>query len=306
MRRIEWKGRTGGGSIGQQALFVLFRWVDVRVGYLILRVVVVFYMLFARKRCLAIYRYFRQRQGYCCLKAWRKTYRNHYLFGQTLLDKFAIFGGNGKRYKVTITGQEWFDRAVEEERGYVIASSHVGNFEIAGYLLNQQKKRINGIIFGGEAEVVQRLRSQTLGNHNVNLIPVAPDMSHIYQIHAALTANEMVSMPCDRVFSGNKTVICDFLRTKACFPAGAYYLAERFNAGVLAFFVMKESALHYHIYIRPLSVRDTVTGREERVKALTKCFVGELEQIVKHYPEQWYNFYNFWGEEADQALGTES
>lgn len=294
MHQRAWEGRTGGGNIGQRGLFWFFRYVDVRFGYLGLRFVVIFYMIFARKRCLAIYRYFRLRQGYSFWKAWCKTYRNHYFFGQTVLDKFAVFSGNGRHYHLTISGREYFEKVLEGERGCIVASSHVGNFEIAGYLMEQSKKRMNGIIFGGEAEVVQRLRSQILGSHNVRLIPVSSDMSHIFQIHAALSAGEIVSMPCDRVFSGNKVLEYDFLGSRACFPAGAYYLAERFQVNMLAFFVMKESALHYHLHIRPLQIDVSVTGREARVKALGECFVRELSDIVKKYPEQWYNFYNFW------------
>lgn len=294
VQETAWKGRTGGGNLGQRGLFWFFRYIDVRVGYLILRFVVIFYMLFARERCLAIYRYFRQRRHYSRWKAWRKTYRNHYLFGQTVLDKFAIFSGNGKRYRMTITGNEYFERALEDEKGCVVASSHVGNFEVAGYLLNQSKKRMNGIIFGGEAEVVQRLRTQLLGSNQVRLIPVMADMSHIFSIYAALQEGEIVSMPCDRVFTGNKVEEIEFLGTKAAFPAGAYYLAERFRVGMLAFFVMKERGLHYHLYIRPLKIDPALTRREEKVRALAEAFVRELTDILGMYPEQWYNYYNFW------------
>ncbi len=294
VQQTEWKGRTGGGHIGQRSLFWFFRYVDVRVGYVILRVVVLFYMLFARKRCLAIYHYFRQRRHYTCWKAWRKTYRNHYLFGQTVLDKFAIFSGQGKRYRVTVTGQEYFDRQQSDSRGCIIASSHIGNFEVVGYLMGPALKPMNGIIFGGEAEVVQRLRTQTLGANQIHLIPVAEDMSHIYSIYAALDQGEIVCMPCDRVFSGNKQVVVEFLGAKAAFPSGAYYLAERFQVNVLAFFVMKESGLHYHVYIRPLQIDPALTRREERVRALTEAFVHEVTTMLDIYPEQWYNFYNFW------------
>lgn len=295
MRQRVWEGRTGGGNIGQKGLYWFFRFIDVRFGYLGLRFAVIFYMIFARQRCLAIYRYFRQQHGYSVWKSWCKTYRNHYLFGQTVLDKFAVFSGNAKHYRLTVSGKEHFERILEGESGCIVASSHVGNFEIAGYLMGQSKKRMNGIIFGGEAEVVQHLRSGILGSHNVRLIPVSSDMSHIFQIHAALSAGEIVSMPCDRVFSGNKIVEYDFLGGRACFPAGAYYLAERFKVKILAFFVMKEAPLHYHLHIRPLQIVDSVNiGKEDRVRALGECFVSELSDIVKKYPEQWYNFYNFW------------
>ncbi len=298
MRYTEWKGRTGGGSIGQRGLRIMFRYMDVRFGYALLYFIVIFYMLFSRRNCLAIYRYFRHRQGYGCWKSWVATYRNHCLFGQTVLDKFALFSGQAKRYRLTVTGQELFDQALEEDRAYLIASSHVGNFELAGYLLEQHKKQINGIIFGQEAAMVQQYRQQILQEHNVNLIPVAEDMSHLFEMHAALGRNEIISMPCDRVFSGNKKVRLEFFGEEAWFPTGAYYLADRFKAGTLAFFVMKESALHYHVYIRTLETPSTALKREERVEQLARSFVQELERIVRLYPLQWYNYYNFWNSHA--------
>ena len=58
-----WKGTTGGGNIGQKALLVLLRLVNIRVSYIILAVVVPLYMLFNRNYYRAIKEYFR-RTGY--------------------------------------------------------------------------------------------------------------------------------------------------------------------------------------------------------------------------------------------------
>ncbi|MDR2470114.1 MAG: lipid A biosynthesis (KDO)2-(lauroyl)-lipid IVA acyltransferase, partial [Tannerella sp.] len=89
----EWTGVTGGHAAGQKALKIFFALVDVRVGYVILAFIIPFYMLFARRGYKAIYRYFRQRHGYTPAKAFRKTYRNHFLFGQMILDRFAVYAG---------------------------------------------------------------------------------------------------------------------------------------------------------------------------------------------------------------------
>ncbi|WP_298612126.1 lipid A biosynthesis (KDO)2-(lauroyl)-lipid IVA acyltransferase [uncultured Odoribacter sp.] len=294
MQQREWKGRTGGGNFGQRSLFWFFRYVDVRFGYLGLRFIVVFYMIFARKRCMAIFHYFRQRQGYSYLKSWWKTYRNHYLFGQTVLDKFAIFSGNGKQFRVTVEGQEYFKEAENSASGCLIASAHVGNFEIAGYLLSSAVKPINGVIFGGESPVMQQYRSEILNANHIKLIPVTADMSHIYYIHNALKNGEFVCMPCDRIFSGNKKEKVDFLGAKAEFPAGFFYLGERLKTAALACFVMKEGSLHYRVYIRPLKTDVQSSRRGELKKVLAVSYVQELEKILKCYPEQWYNFYEFW------------
>lgn len=294
MQQRKWEGRTGGGNFGQRSLFWLFRYVDVRFGYLGLYFIVVFYMIFARKRCLAIFHYFRRRQGYSYLKSWWKTYRNHCLFGQTVLDKFAIFSGKRKRFQVTVEGQEYFDRAEKSERGCLMASAHVGNFEIAGYFLSSSVKPIHGVIFGGEAPVMQHYRSNILRENQINLIPVAADMSHIFYIYQALQNGEFVCMPCDRIFSGNKKEKVDFLGAEAEFPAGFFHLGERLKAATLVCFVMKERGLRYRVYIRPLEADASNRKRGSYEKALAVSYVRELEAILKLYPEQWYNFYEFW------------
>ena len=291
----QWKGKTHGGTLGQRGLFLFFRYLSLSLGYAILSIVVVFYMIFSRKGFKAIWFYFREIHSLGVLRSFAKTYTNHFLFGQTLLDKFALFAGKKNKFKVTVTGQEYFDEILNSPKGAIIASSHVGNFEISGYLLRQTQKRINGIVYGGENPVIQEYRQRILAENNVYQIPIAEDMSHIFAINSVLSKGEILSMPCDRVFTGNKAESMPFLGKPANFPTGAYHLAVKFNVPVLSLFVIKESAKHYHVFINRLDAGESSLSAKEKVKALAVSYVSQLETIVKKYPEQWYNFYPFWG-----------
>lgn len=304
MENRAWKGKTGGGAIGQKALVVFFRCFDVRIGYALLFAIVPFYMLFARQRCRSIYRYFRLRRNCGVWASWKNTYLNHLLFGRTLLDKFAIFSGKGRRYQVSVSGKACFDAALEAGKGVILAGAHVGNPELAGYLLPSGDTPVSGIVFAQEAATMQALRQQTLGKRGIDLIPVLPDMSHIFRIHEALRQKNIVTLPCDRIFTGNKNRVFPFLNGKAAFPLGAFYLAEYSGAAVLSFFVMKEAAFRYHIHIRPLTAEDETprtagrnSRRDERAAALGRSFVQTLEELLDQYPRQWFNFYEFWQEE---------
>lgn len=288
----EWKGVTGGSTFGQKAMKILFSVVHVRVGYFILIFVIPFYMLFAHAGYLAIYRYFRRQHGYSVVKSFCKTYRNHYLFGQMILDRFAVYAGQ-KNFKVDNPDNDLFLKMVYAEHGCIIAGSHVGNPELCGYLLSQQTKRINSMIFGGEAKEVQRNRSKVLDDNNVRLIPVSEDMSHIFLINEALTNGEMISMPCDRAFGSSKTVACDFLNGKADFPVGAFVLALQYDVPVIAMFVLKITASLYRIHVVSVPVPQEGNKRE-KINEMTRSFAKILEDIVRRYPEQWFNFYNFW------------
>jgi len=288
----DWKGVTGGSAFGQKAMKILLSIVPVRVGYVILIFVVPFYMLFGRKGYLSIYRYFRNQHRYPVMKSFFKTYRNHYLFGQMMFDRFAVYAGQ-KRFEVDNPDNDLFLEMVHAPHGCVIAGAHVGNPELCGYLLSQQTKRINSMIYGGEAEEVQKNRFKTLDDNNVRLIPVSTDMSHIFIINEALTNNEMVSMPCDRAFGSAKTVSCDFLNGKADFPVGAFVLALQYNVPVIALFVLKISAARYRIHVVRVP-EPQEDNRRERINQMTRSFTVILEGIVKKYPEQWFNFYQFW------------
>ena len=291
----EWTGVTGGNTLGQKSLLLFFHFVNVTVGYVFLALTVPFYMLFRRKGYLSIYRYFRKHFSCSPLKAFLKTYLNHFIFGQCMLDRFAVYAGRKNFFRLRFTGNEEFHRLLDDKKGFIIASSHTGNFELSGYLLKQDKKRINALIFGGETKEVMENRLRLLNMNNVSIIPVMDDMSHIFTINDALSAGEIVSMPCDRIFGSAKSVECDFLSGKADFPVGAFTLAAHFDVPVVAIFVMKESATNYHIYVKPIVINDSVqVSKREKTELLTLKFVEKLEETVRKYPEQWFNFYEFW------------
>jgi len=291
-KKREWKGVTGGSVFGQKAMKIMLAILDVRIGYGIVALVVPFYMLFAHKGYIAIYQYFRLRMGYSPVKAFCKTYMNHFVFGQTIIDRFAVYAGR-KNFKVENPDGNLFLEQIESPKSCIIATSHVGNPELCGYLLSQRTKRINGLIFGGETSEVKKNRSTVLTANNVRLIPVSPDMSHLFIINQAFADGEILVVPCDRTFGSDKTVECDFIGGKADFPVGAFALAQQFDLPVLVMFVVKISTSTYRIHIRPIRVADD-TDKHKRIEAMTRSFASNLEDIVKKYPEQWFNYYNFW------------
>ena len=74
---------------------------------------------------------------------------------------------------------------------------------------------------------------------------------------------------------------------------GPFILAAQFKVPVSFVFAMKETKLHYHFYATP--VKDyTQFDKKNMMQEILKDFVCEMENKVVQYPEQWYNYYNFW------------
>ena len=71
-------------------------------------------------------------------------------------------------------------------------------------------------------------------------------------------------------------------------PNGIYV-----NLDVLAVNVMKVGLLKYKIYVTPLYY-DKNQSRKLQIKQLSAAYIAELENMLRQYPTQWYNFYDFW------------
>ena len=278
LQHNEWSGKTDGLPWMQRSLIAMFRVLPLWLPYCIMALVVPFYMIFNRKGYKAMYRFFRERFGFGRWKSFWKVYANHFRFGQIILDRFGVYAG--KKYRFIVDGQELMDELEKHPEGFISLSSHVGNYEIAGYSLKPKSKRFNALVYAGETATVMENRKKMLSQNNMSMIPVKEDMSHIFELNAAIDRGEIVSMPSDRVFGSQKACECSFFGEKARFPMGAFALATKKNVPMLAVFVMKESYRTYHAYVRKI--------------ANAQDFADNLEEIVKKYPTQWFNYFDFW------------
>lgn len=264
--------------------------IDRRVIYCFMAVVVPFYMLFNHKGYLAIYRFFRQRFGYGRIKSFLKVYANHFRFGQVIIDRYAAYAG--KRFRFELDGNERFMELVGGERGFVQLSSHAGNYEMVGYGLTSTTKRVNGLFYGGETQVMMDFRRKILAMHNVNLIEVDESMSHIFNMNAAIDRGEIVSMTGDRLFGSAKSIRCMFLGKEAQFPMGPFALAVQKEVPMLAVFSMRSHGV-YKVFVRDIKQDESLPLRA-RMADMAQNFASELEKVVRMYPTQWFNYYDFW------------
>ena len=190
-------------------------------------------------------------------------------------------------------GYEHFRKLAERPEGFVQLSAHVGNYEAAGYNLKAEQKRFNALVFSGEKDSVMNNRNKMFAETNIRMIPVSPDMSHLFVIDKALCDGETLSMPADRMFGSNKFVEEEFLGAKARFPMGPFSVPTMRGLDVLAVNVMKTSRKGYTIFVTPLAY-DKTLPRKQQMLDLAQSYVKELENIVQRYPTQWYNYFEFW------------
>ena len=289
----EWKGSTAGTPWMHRWLIRSLRVLPLRFVYAGAVVFVIpFCMLFAHKGYISIYHFFRRRLGQKSLRAFWNTYVNHCHFAQVIIDRFYVYGGG--RFDFEIENYDLYLRLAAESGGFVILSAHVGNYEVAGYTLAAKTKRFNALVYGGEAQTVMQNRSHILTQNNIRMIPIQGDMSHLFAMSNALAEGESVSIPADRIFGSPRHVECPLFGETARLPLGPFAIAAQRDVPVIAINVMKESAKKYHIYIKQLEAEGNTL--RERSRNLALQYAKNLEETIKDYPTQWFNYYEFWNE----------
>lgn len=289
----EWKGSMRGAQWMHRTSVWMLRWIPLPVMYAFIAVFVMpWVMLFAHKGYICQYHYFRRRRAMGAWRAFWHTYKNHCLFSQVVMDHFYMYGGG--RFEVSVTGYDTYRNLAEGKDGFVILSAHVGNYEIAGYTLVADKKRFNALVFGGETQMVMKNRQQLFAQHNIRMIPIKEDMSHIFELSNALAAGETVSLAGDRIFGAMRAYELPFMGAEAKFPMGPFALAAQREVPVIAVNVLKVGCKHYHIYVQPLQAEGKTV--KQRARNLAEHYVANLELVLNEYPDQWYNYYEFWNQ----------
>lgn len=57
--------------------------------------------------------------------------------------------------------------------------------------------------------------------------------------------------------------------------------------------VMKTSTRGYTAYVKVLDY-DKQAPRKQQVQQLATAYAAELEQVLRRFPTQWYNYFEFW------------
>lgn len=291
MTNRSWAGTTFGNGWMHRELIRMLKYADVRIIYAFMAIFIIpGCMIFAHGSRI-IYRYFRTIHHRSVISSLAATYRNLCLFGQVVVDRFAFYAG--RRFDIRIDGYQVFASLISRPQGFLQLSAHIGNYEMAGYSLIMEGKKFYALVFDGEKQSVMENRTKVFGTTNIGMIPIRPDMSHLFEINNALADGDVVSMPADRNLGSQKTIEISFMGHPATLPYGPFSVATSRGLNVIAVNVMKTGMLQYTIYVKNLQY-DKTALRKEQIRQLATAYKTELERMLAMYPEQWYNYFPFW------------
>lgn len=290
----QWEGKSKGTVLGYKIFIFFIKNLGVRAAYGLLYFVAFYYFLFSIKSTRSIYYYFRKRLQYPTLKSIFSVYRSYYTFGKTIIDKSAISSGLKKQFTYEFDGIETIIDLLDKKQGGIMISAHVGNFEIAEFFFEEidTRSQISLVTTDAERRNIKEYMEKVTVKSNIKFILVSDDMSHIFEINNALSNGDLVCFTGDRYMKGSKVMTESLLGESAHFPAGPFLLASRLNVPVLFVYVMKETNKHYHLYSR------RAQSKNRDAQGLLKEYTRSVEWMLKKYPLQWFNYFDFWNRKS--------
>src|SRR5690554_893308 len=286
----EWQGKSRGTVLGYKIFMFFMKKVGIGAAYFILYFVATYFCFFSKDSTKSIYYYLRHRLKYSKLKSIFGIFKSYYVFGQTILDKIAISSGLSDRFTYESDGVHFINETLKAKKGGVLISAHVGNFEISEHFFGilEENASISLLTTDVEHTAIKEYLDSVRKKSNIKLILIKEDLSHIFEVNAALARNEIVCITGDRYVKGSKFLTEELLGKEAKFPAGPFMLASRLNVPVLFVYVMKETNKHYHLYARKSE------AKHRDAQGILKEYTESLTWMLKKHPLQWFNYFDFW------------
>lgn len=177
---------------------------------------------------------------------------------------------------------------LESSQGFVVATAHLGNWELAGRLLSPYGKTIYVLIAPEQYAAVQRLLREDGRPSSLHFVSNT-DTGGFVQLLMALRRGDIVAVQVDRATGHRSDVPVTFFGQAASLPVGPFILARAARVPVLPCFCLMRPDRRYEIHIG-----ETITVERDGEAAALQQMAHVLEHYIALAPDQWFNFYDVW------------
>jgi lauroyl/myristoyl acyltransferase len=193
-----------------------------------------------------------------------------------------------QRHVHGVHGLERLDAVLESGSGFVAATAHLSNWELAGRLLSSCGKTVHVLTAPEQQAALRRLLREEAMPPGLRYV-FNNDPGVMMNLLMVLRRGEVVAVQIDRSTGHRSDLAVDFFGASAPFPRGPFMLASAAGVPVIPFFCLMRPDRLYDIYIGEA----IVVPRGGEAAALRQM-IRVLEHYVAKAPDQWFNFHDVW------------
>lgn len=213
-------------------------------------------------------------------------------YGDYVLDFLALLRGDRESMLRGSQGEERLQLAASNGRGVILATAHLGSWEMAALFLARRSYRVTLVSIPEEIGWLGRLRSRIRSAQRHDEILLGGNPMAAIELMNRLRAGEFVGVQLDRATGGASASI-PFCGHRLRVPRGPARLAHATGASILPVFALSMEDGRYELVIEePIDP----AGLDEA--AILDRLARLLERYVRSYPEQWLMMQDPWDDEA--------
>jgi KDO2-lipid IV(A) lauroyltransferase len=200
-----------------------------------------------------------------------------------------------------INGKEAYQKIRGEGKGVIIATAHMGSFELGMTAMLEVEKRIHVVFQRDGHSLFEKLRSEFRERLGIMEAAVDDGWGIWMRLREALAADEVVAIQADRAMPGQIGVKVPFLDGHALFPEGPAKLAAITGAPIVPVFVIRLADGSVRIFIE-----EAIRISDPSDIAIAHA-IATLAQVVgryaKQFPDQWLVVNRAWCEDMASNAG---
>lgn len=181
-------------------------------------------------------------------------------------------------------GREHYNEAKRRGKGILIATAHLGNWELSAFAHALMTEPMNVMVRPLDNPKIDRL-VETRRTLSGNRLIYKQDGARA--VLRALRNNEAVGILIDQNTAATEGVFIDFFGKPACANSGFVKLAYHSQASVIPGFAVWDGD-RYVIHFLPAI---ELTGNEATD---TQRIHEKMEQVIRRYPDQWMWIHRRW------------
>ena len=196
-----------------------------------------------------------------------------------------------------VEGREAYDQARSLHRGAIIATAHMGSFEVGMAALLHSELRIHVVFQRDREDRFEQLRTDVRSKLGIVEAPVGEGLGKWLELRDALLRDEVVAIQADRVMPGQKGQKVLFLGGHMMVPAGPVKLAMITGAPIIPIFSIRQPDGRIVVKIeQPIYVE---SGRPELFEPTLLQLAEVMAKQVRLHPGQWLVLHKAWCEDLD-------
>ncbi len=212
-----------------------------------------------------------------------KTITNYAVYLSDLF-RIPVFDKNTLMNIVNVKGTENLDKALKLNRGVILITAHVGNWDLAGVYVASLGYPLTAVV-----EEIPEL------SDFYNFLRTRTGMETVFmrekdKMITALRNNRILVLLGDRDLT-NRGIPAKFLSGEKVIPRGPAAFAIKYNVPIIfGYFVLNDNRKNSYI----AEISEPIFHQGRSFEELTQIIADRLGEYISQFPTQWFVFRDEW------------